>query len=72
LVAQFAALEWRTSPVGKDRIDHGPGGHDDLANAVALALSARKSGYDSTLSWVGDFAPASIWDHPQLNRVARQ
>jgi hypothetical protein len=38
LVAQFGALERRTSPVGKDRIDHGPGGHDDLANSVAGAL----------------------------------
>jgi hypothetical protein len=41
LVAQFAALERRTSPIGKDRVDHGPGGHDDLCNAVALALSTK-------------------------------
>jgi hypothetical protein len=38
LVAQFGALERRTSPVGKDRVDHGPGGHDDLCNAAAGAL----------------------------------
>jgi hypothetical protein len=38
LVSQFAALERRTSPVGKDRIDHGPGGHDDLCNSAAGAL----------------------------------
>jgi hypothetical protein len=38
LVSQFASLERRTSPIGKDRVDHGPGGHDDLCNAAAGAL----------------------------------
>jgi hypothetical protein len=38
MVAQFAALERRTSPNGKDRVDHGPGGHDDICNSAALAL----------------------------------
>ena len=38
LVGQFCGLERRTSPGGKDRIDHGPNGHDDLANAAAGAL----------------------------------
>jgi hypothetical protein len=38
LVTQFASLERRTSPVGKDRVDHGPGGHDDLCNSAAGAL----------------------------------
>jgi hypothetical protein len=38
LASQFAALERRTSPNGKDRVDHGPGGHDDLCNSAALAL----------------------------------
>jgi hypothetical protein len=38
LISQFANLERRTSPIGKDRIDHGPGGHDDLCNAAAGAL----------------------------------
>lgn len=38
LVNQFANLERRTSPIGKDRIDHGPSAHDDLANAAAGAL----------------------------------
>jgi hypothetical protein len=35
LVAQLAGLERRTRSGGKDIIDHPPGGHDDLANAVA-------------------------------------
>jgi hypothetical protein len=44
LVAQLAGLERRTRSGGKDVIDHPPGGHDDLANAVAGvadAVSAR-------------------------------
>jgi hypothetical protein len=38
LSAQLCALERRTARSGKDSIDHGPGGHDDLANAVAGLL----------------------------------
>jgi hypothetical protein len=42
LVNQFASLERRTSPIGKDRVDHGPGGHDDLCNAAAGAAVHEK------------------------------
>jgi hypothetical protein len=38
LVHQMVALERRTSRGGRDSIDHPPGGHDDVANAVAGAL----------------------------------
>jgi hypothetical protein len=38
LVNQFASLERKTSSLGRDKIDHGPGGHDDLCNAAALSL----------------------------------
>jgi hypothetical protein len=38
LISQFASLERKTSSMGKDRIDHGPGGHDDLCNSAALAM----------------------------------
>jgi hypothetical protein len=38
LIAQFCGLERRTARSGKDSIDHAPGGHDDVANAVAGAL----------------------------------
>ena len=37
LVAQLCGLERRTARGGRDSIDHAPGGHDDLANAVAGA-----------------------------------
>ena len=35
LVTQLCGLERRTARGGRDSIDHGPGGHDDLANAIA-------------------------------------
>lgn len=42
LISQFAQLERRTSALGKDRVDHGKGGHDDLCNAAALALISKR------------------------------
>jgi hypothetical protein len=39
LIGQLCGLERRTSRGGKDSIDHSPGGHDDVANAVAGALT---------------------------------
>ena len=39
-MAQLCGLERRTAWGGRDSIDHGPGGHDDLANAAAGALVA--------------------------------
>jgi hypothetical protein len=38
LVHQFAGLERRTSRIGRDLVDHGPGGSDDAANAAAGAV----------------------------------
>ena len=38
LIVQLTQLERRTARGGKDSIDHTPGAHDDLANAVAGAL----------------------------------
>ena len=43
LVAQLVGLERRTARGGRDSIDHAPGGHDDVANAVAGALVLRSS-----------------------------
>jgi hypothetical protein len=57
LVAQFAGLERRTFPTGKDRIDHGRAGRDDLCNACAgaLTLAARRA-----VNEVGHIAPAVL------------
>jgi hypothetical protein len=38
-VSQLVGLERRTARSGRDSIDHPPGGHDDLANCVAGALT---------------------------------
>lgn len=38
LRTQLVTLERRVSRGGRDSVDHAPGGHDDLANAVAGAL----------------------------------
>jgi len=56
LVVQLTQLERRTARGGKDSIDHTPGAHDDLANAVAGALvTAFKDpgipGFDRPLDW---------------------
>jgi hypothetical protein len=51
LVTQFASLERRTSPIGKDRVDHGPGGADDLCNSAAGALVAAASDLDGLGVW---------------------
>lgn len=48
LVDQLVGLERRASRGGRERIDHGPSGHDDVANAVAGALdlvAMRRSTY---------------------------
>jgi hypothetical protein len=42
LVAQLCALERRTARGGRDSIDHAPGAHDDVANAVAGALVLKR------------------------------
>jgi hypothetical protein len=40
LVAQIVGLERRVSRAGRDSIDHAPGGHDDIANAVSGVITA--------------------------------
>jgi hypothetical protein len=38
LISQLTGLERRTARGGRDSIDHAPGAHDDISNAVAGAL----------------------------------
>jgi hypothetical protein len=54
LVSQLVGLERRTARSGKDSIDHGPGSHDDLCNAVAgaAAIAIDKYSYRSDYQWV--------------------
>ena len=45
-MTQLTSLERRTARGGRDSIDHAPGAHDDIANAVAGALvTAYKEPY---------------------------
>jgi hypothetical protein len=48
MVSQLCSLERRVARGGKDSIDHPPGGHDDVVNAVAglAAVNAKYSGYN--------------------------
>jgi hypothetical protein len=57
LVTQFAGLERTTSSMGRDKIDHGKGGHDDICNAGALALvlAASKRGMQVSEQFVQEF-----------------
>lgn len=55
LIGQFANLERRASPMGRDRIDHPAGAHDDLSNAAAgaLVLASSASSYlANNMAWV--------------------
>jgi hypothetical protein len=47
LVNQLATLERRTARGGRDSIDHAPGAHDDIANAVGGVVGAIASGVGS-------------------------
>jgi hypothetical protein len=49
LIAQLCGLERRTARSGRDSIDHAPGAHDDLINAVAglAAINNRYGGYNT-------------------------
>jgi len=47
LIAQIVGLERRVSRAGRDSIDHAPGAHDDVVNAVAGVIGAIASGVGS-------------------------
>ncbi len=52
LTTQLCGLERRTARGGRDSIDHAPGAHDDLANAVAGALVRAVGGADAMAVWL--------------------
>jgi hypothetical protein len=49
LVSQLCGLERRTARGGRDSIDHPPGGHDDVANAVAGAINMVGKGRQAVI-----------------------
>ena len=54
LIAQIVGLERRVSRAGRDSIDHPPGGHDDIANAVSGVIGA--------VSNIGSAWMNLVWD----------
>ena len=52
-IQQIVALECHTARAGRDKIDHPPGGHDDLANAIAgLVARVAGGGYNASGDWI--------------------
>jgi hypothetical protein len=51
LMAQLLGLERRTARGGRDSIDHAPGAHDDIANAVAGVAALLDGGGVPRRSW---------------------
>jgi hypothetical protein len=51
LLNQFTDLERRTRTGGRDSVDHSPGAHDDIANAVAGVMALARSRCGS-FAWV--------------------
>jgi hypothetical protein len=57
MVTQFCGLERRVARGGRDSIDHGPTGHDDVANAVTGAvILAAESARVTTHLWMPDLS----------------
>lgn len=55
MTTQLVGLERRASRQGRDSIDHGPGGHDDVINAAAGVIvhtGVRRYAYRADMSWV--------------------
>jgi len=70
---QLCALERRTSRVGKDTVDHPPGGHDDVANAVAGVLAPMVGGINDMLGYyrfLADAAGAAVPTDEPASAVA--
>jgi hypothetical protein len=70
LINQLIGLERRTSRAGKDSIDHPPGAHDDIANAVAGAavLAAQAAAHPSVKPVMpGVFSNGKWWDDPAVS-----
>ena len=75
MISQFLGLERRTSRAGRDTVDHSPGAHDDVANAVAGVIASAIDDTPAIILWVAaEVAAIRAGVHPLLNRekVERQ
>jgi hypothetical protein len=71
MVTQFCGLERRVARGGRDSIDHGPAGHDDVANAVTGAvLLVAESARVRTHLWMPDLSdPVEKMPGPDQNQL---
>jgi len=71
-IAQLCSLERRTARGGRDSIDHAPGAHDDVANAIAGLVTGLSGtpGYDSSMNWV--FGPDETGPVPEAVTLAEK
>ena len=69
MINQFAALERRTSRVGRDTVSHPRGSHDDVANAAALCLTGAIDDTPAIIRWAADeVAMMRAGTHPLFSR----
>src|SRR4051794_25302612 len=61
LINQLCSLERRTARSGKDSIDHSPGSHDDIANAVAGVLTSTRGPVNFDASMYELETPMTDW-----------
>ncbi len=61
LVTQLCGLERRVARGGRDSIDHGPGAHDDVANAVAGVLLLAVKGRGPMIISDDALAASRVW-----------
>lgn len=66
LVHQFANLQRKVSAVGRERVDHGPHGADDLSNASAIALTLCVSSAGFNAAAVDWGRVNMTWSRPTL------
>lgn len=75
LTNQLINLERRTSRGGRDSIDHAPGAHDDVANAVAGVIVISKGGEKRRVEFnaevIDKIAPPKGSLQHQLNKSSR-
>jgi hypothetical protein len=83
LVSQLAGLERRHGRTGRDTIDHGPHGHDDVANAtmgLCVMTSARQGevfvgsyGEGGPIHWQHEkVEPKRLWRRRFLNEAGQE
>jgi hypothetical protein len=69
MISQFLGLERRASRAGRDTVDHAPGAHDDVANAVAGVMASAIDDTPAIITWMqSETAAIRAGAHPLFNR----